>query len=662
MKTVWKNLPVSRKLYSVVGVMAVLIATELFTLLFAMNTLSAVRALVGGEGLWSKAQKDAVMELLTYSHTRDEKHYEAFRVYLSVPLGDHTARLEMLKPVMDTDAVTRGFVEGRIAPSDIPGVVKLLRRFYWISYVHDAIGAWTQGDEALARLIADSGELHAAVASGAKESEIEAIRAKIYQVNKDLTALEIQFSDTLGQGSRWLEHWLMILLVIAVAMVESTGLFLTITFSRGLSRVLRELHDFAIEVGKGCFTKTVPVRSGDELGGLAGELNRMAAQLGEASSERRIAEHANRIKNLFLANMSHEMRTPLTAILGFVELLKEPTLEAADRKRYLEVIERTGGSLARIINDVLDISKVEAGKLQVEKAMCTPQNLIEDLEALLRLKAEEKGVGLKIVTQSLPEKINTDPTRLKQILINVIGNAIKYTDRGEVTATFEIADGQFICRVRDTGIGISKDGLVQLFQPFSQIDSGSGKGGAGLGLVLSKRLAQLLGGDVRLERSTPGAGSTFIVSIGLDESAPKEQSSSPAPALVRVQGNLVLVVEDTKDNQYLAKQYLLRAGFRVETADNGIEAIEAMAKSHFDLVIMDMQMPLMDGYTATTELRRRGYTTPIVALTAHAMKQDYERCIAAGCTDFLAKPFRRNALIEIVGRYCGAGGSAAASS
>jgi CheY-like chemotaxis protein/anti-sigma regulatory factor (Ser/Thr protein kinase) len=353
--------------------------------------------------------------------------------------------------------------------------------------------------------------------------------------------------------------------------------------------------------------------------------------------------------------MSHEIRTPLTAVLGFVELLKEPALGEEERLKYLEVIERTGRSLATIINDILDISKVEAGKLQIEKSVCSPGSLIGDLDTLLRLRAEEKGIRLLISSAKLPEWLVTDPMRLKQILINVIGNAIKFTNRGEVAVHFEARDGRLVCTVTDTGVGIPSETMDLLFQPFTQIESAPDKrfGGTGLGLVLSRRLAQLLGGDVRLERSEAGVGSTFVVTVAFESARhPAARTLKPPTAVAALGGKRILIVEDSPDNQFLTKQYLLKTGAEADVVNDGLEALEAIEAKDYDLVLMDMQMPVMDGYAATGELRRRGFRTPIVALTAHAMKDDLERCLDAGCDGYLAKPFRRCALIETIVRHC----------
>ncbi|MBX3021585.1 MAG: response regulator [Bdellovibrionales bacterium] len=667
-KSFWRNLSVSKKLYVVVGVMAFLIAIELFTLLFAMRTLSSLRAFVGGEGSWSKAQKAAVLELQNYAWTKEKKHYDAFHEHLSVPLGDHKARLEMKKDAMDMRVVTNGFLEGGVHPHDIQPMVDLMRRFHEVDYIKRAIEAWEAADNLMLQLVQVSQELKRLIegTEGRKQTiEIVKILERIYLIDRELTIQENKFSSTLGEGSRWLEQTLMILLVIAVATVESTGLLLTIAFSRGLKNSLNELHAFAAGVGAGDFSKTVPVRSDDELGQLARTLNRMAADLKDLSSEKKEAEGANRIKSLFLANMSHEIRTPLNAILGFVDLLKDESLSRRDRQRFVGIIERTGTGLATIINDILDISKVEAGKLEIEKAYCSIQQILKDVEAVMSLRSSEKGIELHIESPPIPDLIVTDPTRYKQILLNLIGNAVKFTNQGEVHVSFTTDDGRLHCRIRDTGVGVAAENRDKLFQPFSQVDLSIRKqfGGTGLGLILSRRLARLLGGDVVLEESQPGRGSTFVVSIRIADAALEQRrvvtkrSSLTVVAdrsVQSLQGKRILLVEDSLDNQLLAEQYLTKEGAKVEMVGHGLAAIHELKHKVYDLVLMDMQMPVMDGYTATAQLREEGFKVPIIGITAHAMKEDLEKCLLVGCDDFLCKPYRRSDLIAMIQQHCAA--------
>lgn len=311
----WQNLSVSKKLYSVVGIMGLLIATELFTLFFAMNTLSAVRAFVGGEGVWSKAQKNAVYYLLRYSTTRKESHYNQFLEELKIPLGDHQARIEVEKPVLDQDAVIKNFLQGRIHPNDIWPMVSLVRRFHDEPHLAKALDKWRLGDDLIIELIDLGKQLHDEISQPkVNAGKVEMLMDQISQLDIRITNVENDFSYALGEASRWLEGILMMILLTAVITIESTGLLLTFKFGQGLTKVLKELNQVAVLVGQGDFSKRVKVRSTDELGQLAESLNVMIENLEKQTQERQSAEHASQAKNLFLANTPGPIRNTTSFI------------------------------------------------------------------------------------------------------------------------------------------------------------------------------------------------------------------------------------------------------------------------------------------------------------------------------------------------------------
>ncbi len=658
----WTHASVSKKLYAVVGLMALLIASELFTLIFVMHILSAVRSFVGGEGLWSKAQKDAVASLQRYATTYDSKYYEAYLAHLSIPLGDRRARFELLKPEPNMEEIRKGFEQGEIHPNDIDGLVDLIRRFYWVSYVKRALVVWTEADALVDELMVSAVNLKTSVDEPPYARDTEVIHQQIKKIellDVRLTALEKEFSATLGEGSRWLEGVLKILLMFAVLTVEATGLFLTFTFSRNLTRSLKELSTAAFEVGKGNFSQSVPVRSQDELGQLAEALNQMIADLKQSIGEKKKAESANKIKSLFLANMSHEIRTPLGVILGVTEILKGTDITEDDQKKYLEVIERTGNNLKRIINDILDISKVEAGHLEIEKTNFVLPDFMTELDSMLSLRAERNQNQLSFVKiGTTPVKIHTDRLRLRQILVNLIDNALKFTKNGKVIAEYWVSDEKLSFRISDTGIGISGSDVKQLFKPFSQADSSASRkyDGTGLGLILSKRLARAMGGDVILESSRVKEGSVFLATVDYNDSKLKE---TPAPAppqraiadLSVLNGKKVLLVEDSPDNQLIVRVFLKKYQMEVDCAMNGEEGVEKATHGDYDLVLMDVQMPVMDGHEATKVLRGQGFTKPIIALTAHAMKEDRDRCLSIGFNDYLTKPIEAPVLYQTLTKY-----------
>ena len=393
---------------------------------------------------------------------------------------------------------------------------------------------------------------------------------------------------------------------------------------------------------------------------------------------RQLAEAANESKSLFLANMSHEIRTPMTAILGFAELLEGDDLcsDPAMTANAIQTIRTNATHLLSVVNDILDMSKIEAGCMKAEEIEISLSTLLGEIETLLVPRAEGKGIDLKFIYDSLmPARIYSDPTRLRQILLNLIGNAIKFTEIGSVVVhtTFYATTNRIQFRVVDTGVGMTAKQLeiVSTFQAFSQADASTTRqfGGTGLGLRISNTLAQLLGGFINVE-SNPGKGSVFSVTIAVKIPQKQENSEvggvsnaiaelasdsidSLANITLPLAGMKILIAEDGPDNQKLISFHLRKAGANVVIAENGLIAAELIERggNRFDLVLMDMQMPVLDGYEATQRLRNGGYTKPIVALTAHALATDQKKCLDAGCDAFATKPINRNDLISLAERY-----------
>ncbi len=394
----------------------------------------------------------------------------------------------------------------------------------------------------------------------------------------------------------------------------------------------------------------------------------------ELAAAREAAQDASRLKSEFLANVSHEIRTPMTVILGYADMLADRHTTEPDRARCVDKIRRNGEHLITVLNDILDISKIEAGRLMVERVPCSAVAIVAQVASLLRVQALEKGLELAVEYRGLiPETILSDPTRLRQILLNLVGNAVKFTQSGGVRVVVTLADGPAAGErsvrvdVVDTGIGIRPEVCAMLFQPFVQGDPSMTRqfGGTGLGLTIAKRLATMLGGDL-VVASMPGEGSTFTLTVACGPLEAVSVCRDPGEAVIpappsapgsvhRLRGR-ILLAEDSADSRRLIGFYLERAGAEVHFAHHGAEASDLAlaaerAGSPFDVVLMDMQMPVLDGYRAIMALRSAGYPRPIVGLTAHAMAGDRDKCLAAGCDDYATKPIDEDVLIATVEQY-----------
>lgn len=419
---------------------------------------------------------------------------------------------------------------------------------------------------------------------------------------------------------------------------------------------------------------------GEYLERLKQSRKQLKRKIHELKSAQKVVARANQAKSEFLANMSHEVRTPMTAILGYSEALKEK-LDSKDNLEFIDIIQKNGSHLLQVINDILDISKIEMGNFEIMKVDFSPTKILQEIVDEFESQASQKGLNLYTRYHDLiPSSIQSDPLRMKQVLMNLVSNAIKFTESGSVYLEIRVLSQskddrllQYI--VSDTGIGIPREKMKYIFEPFAQVDSSSSRnyGGTGVGLTLSHKLVQLLGGNLSVQ-STVNRGSVFTVTLNVDEKNFSRQSDKSSQnfctsgAVRRVENNhddknvspgargKILLVDDTKEIRKLFSYMLNKMGLEVVTASNGKEAVdlvhEATIKEDFyHLILMDMQMPVMNGYEATQLLRSQKNQIPIIAITAHTLVSDREKCLAAGCTEYLSKPIKYEVLREVVHRY-----------
>jgi signal transduction histidine kinase len=513
-----KNISIAKKLYFVMGTMALLIAIELFTLWFSLNTLSSVRAFVGGEGLWSKAQKDAIYNLQKFSRTFNDKDYRHYQDFLKVPLGDHKTLLELTKNKPNLEIARKGFIEGRNHPHDVDGMIELFMRFHNISYINKAITIWTKADSSMLELIPIAEKLHNEINSEEPSSEkVDDIISEIDPINNRLTMLEDDFSYTLGEGARWLENLILKILFFIALTVELSGLFLTISVSIGISRGINEITKIAAKVAKADFSDRSKVYSKDEIGHLAIAFNKMTDDLQENINQKIQAEsdlkqrtveliRSNNELEQFAYVASHDLQEPLRMVTSYVQLLEDRYSDKLDEdaKEFIAFAVDGTNRMRNLIHSLLEYSRINQSR-PFEKIKLN--NLLDSVLLDLKKQIEQNNAIIKI--DKLPN-IHGDAVLIAQLFQNLISNAIKFknTRDPEIHILGKKVNNEYLFTVKDNGIGIPSEYSNKIFVIFQRLHTKDKYPGTGIGLAICKKIVEQHGGKIWME-SEVGHGSNF---------------------------------------------------------------------------------------------------------------------------------------------------------
>jgi signal transduction histidine kinase len=650
-----RDLTVRRKLSLLVGILVLNLATVISLSILGMSILSQVRAYVGGEGLWAKAQKNAVYCLAKYAHSRQERDYQEYLGYLKTPLGDRQARLELSKPHPDLNLSDQGFLEGQNHPADVRGMAQLFRRFHGFHQIHRAIEIWTRADTALLELQDLGGAFQALTpAQRARPAQVDSFIRQLDEINGRLTLLENDFSLTMGAAARWARNLLEWVMIVGSLSVGLLSLAIALYFGRTIVSGLTRIGAAASRAAEGDLGARVALNSTDELGHLAQAFNAMTESLARI----------DQVKSDFVATVSHELRTPLTLILAPLESLLSRDYGALppNQEAVLGTMDNNARRLLQMVNGLLDFSKLQAGKmsvaLQPTDIVGLTRSVLKDLEPAMR----RKGLGFEADLGAENPVIEMDAYLFERILFNLLSNAMKFTPAGgRVRLELAYQAPQLRLTVSDNGIGISEADAKNLFKKFSQAEASSTRRfeGTGLGLALVKECALLLGGDVSLQ-SRPGQGSVFSVAcpaplslggarpLGLPAPArvqgpdrglaaePPAETASDGPATLPK----VLIAEDNPELAAFIAAILKGIG-QVRVRPDGVEALQEARSWRPDLILSDVMMANLDGIALTRALKGGLETAsiPVILLTALTSQADLLRGWEAGADDYLFKPF-----------------------
>ncbi len=605
--------------------------------MFAFGYLSlwisnGLTAYIKAESLWTKGQKDAVLSLYRFAHFHDEQDFVRFENAIKVPIGDHQARVAILqRSPPDIERAAKGWLQGKNDLHDISYLTILLRYFHSFPYFKEAVHNWRQGDLKIEELRLLAGQLHEVVHRNdvTQKAELHKLLEKLTKLNDEVTEFEDVFTLSLKEGMNQIKDIFNTISVILLIAFVTIGFYIFHT-SRNIIRVINE------------------------------SINNEREALQKVAQT---AKNANEAKSEFLANMSHEIRTPLNAVTGFSELLSSLVTDKK-QKSYLEAIKTSGKNLLMLINDILDLSKIEAGQLDIHVSAVDVRGLLRDIEQIFALQASQKGIRFIInINHDLPHILLLDEVRLRQILLNIVGNAVKFTEKGSiglsVTALERTPPSVFdiYFTIEDTGIGIPEKEIDAIFDSFRQPAGQNGKryGGTGLGLSICKRLVEMMNGRITVE-STEGKGTVFTIKIG-DVSSKTGGDTTYHETIhhggIRFELGKVLVVDDVESNRYFMSELLRSLNLIVLESQNGQEALLLIPEFQPDVILMDICMPVLDGYKTLKKLKqdRKTEHIPVIAVTASSSNEKKTDIQNKGFDGVLLKPVEVHGLLRELSKY-----------
>ncbi len=680
----FRNLSVPRKLSVIIFMFAFFLIVLAVVNVVALEILSGFRTYVGGEGLYSKNQKDAVYYLVKYADSHNEEEYEKFLEVIKVPLACRKARLELEKPDADLEIASRALIEGRNHPEDVRATIHIFRTLRNIGYIDKITGIWAEGDDYIVKLTELGDELHNVISGGqATEEKLQSILDEIDVTNKKLMSLEDEYSATFGKAARQTKRFLVCFILLIFVLSLTTGVLISLLISTDIKKKIILLKKGAARIAETGYEAKIGMESKDEFGELGMAFDDMSQRLLETkislekkNKELLIAQEemkkacdsalaATRLKSAFLANMSHEIRTPMNAVIGFSNMLLDTDLDE-NQIDYAKTIIASGEALLSLIDDILDFSKIEAGALDFEQTDFDPELLAYEVCDIIRPRIESKPIEILCHTgDNLPSLVRGDPGRFRQVLLNLMSNASKFTESGEIELVLDKEEERdkkikLHTTVRDTGIGIPKDMLSVIFKPFLQIDGSDTRrhGGVGLGLAICKQMSNLANGDIWAE-SEVEKGSTFHATAWFGK---VEEKETKRIIPVSLSNKKALIVDDNRRNLDILTHILELIEMRVAALESGEEALPALQRAlenndPFDLCVLDIHMPGMSGYEAAEQIRnsktgKEISDIPLIALSS-LMERDARKCEDAGFNGFLSKPVHREKLYRILERMMG---------